>query len=92
MLARFRVLYKLRIEQRRVRVTIGRPPAGFVAAVRDIAKLHGIDRGEIECRGKARHARLRFSSDFPERGRQAIRNVWSPPTGPGPGGGRRARG
>ena len=92
MLGRFRVLYKLRIDADGVHVVVGRPPASFLAAVRDIAGLHGIDRGEIACRGRGRHMRLRFSDSFPARGRQAIRNMWSPPTTPGPGGGRRASG
>lgn len=92
MLGRFRVLYKLRIDASGVHVVVGRPPASFLTAVRDIAKLHGIDKGEITCRGRGRHTRLRFSDRFPARGQQAIRNMWSPPTTPGPGGGRRASG
>ncbi|WP_353110078.1 DUF3634 family protein [Salinisphaera dokdonensis] len=67
-------------------------PARFLSAVRDVIALHHIDRGDIECKGHGRKARLRFSNGFPETGRQAIRNVWTPPTAPGPSGGRRARG
>lgn len=93
MLDRFRINYRLAVEQGgRVTTRIGRPPAGFVAAVADIVRLHGIERGTIECRGRGARARLRFGGGFPERGRQAIRNVWKPPAGPGPGGGSRAVG
>lgn len=92
MFARFRTIYKLRVEHGTVRVMAGTPPARFLADVRDIVTLHGIDGGEIECKGVARHARLRFSNDFPTRGRQAIRNVWPAPTGPGPSDGSRASG
>ena len=92
MFSRYRLSYRLRIDNGRVSVDVGRPPARFVAAVREIAALHDIRRGTLECKGIGRHARLHFSNDFAERGRQAIRNVWSPPTTPGPGGGRRARG
>ena len=91
-LARFKLVYKLRVDAQGLTVVSGRPPARFVAGVRDVIALHHIERGEIDCKGHGRHARLRFSSDFPEHGRQAIRNVWTPPTTPGSGGGRRARG
>lgn len=92
MFDRFRLTYRLRIDAEGVHVAVGKPPPRFLNAVQDIAALHGIDRGRIECKGAGRHARLRFSDDFPERGRQAIRNVWTPPTGPGSGGGMRASG
>ncbi|MES1940721.1 hypothetical protein T5B8_10782 [Salinisphaera sp. T5B8] len=92
MFDRFRLIYRLRATPEGIHVVAGRVPPRFLAAVRDIARLHGIDCGEIECKGRARHARLRFSDDFPKTGRQAIRNVWTPPTAPGPSGGRRARG
>ncbi|MES1925991.1 DUF3634 family protein [Salinisphaera sp. T31B1] len=92
MLARFRLLYKLRIDDGEVRVVTGNAPPRFIAAVRDIVSLHAIEQGEIECKGAGRHARLRFAAGFPETGRQAIRNVWPAPTTPGPGSGRRARG
>lgn len=93
MLDRFRINYRLAVENDgRVTTRTGRPPAGFVAAVVDIVRLHGIERGTIECKGRGVAARLRFGGGFPERGRQAIRNVWKPPVGPGPGGGRRAAG
>jgi len=90
--SRFRLVYKLRVTDNGVQIVTGQPGRRFVAAVRDVIALHGVTRGEIECKGRGRHARLRFSDDFPEVGRQAIRNVWAPPTAPGPGGGRRARG
>jgi len=92
MLDRFRKNYRIEIRQGVPRVDLGRPPGAFVAAVADIARLHSIDRGTLECVGTGRKARLRFSKDFPARGRQAIRNAWSPPTTPGPGGGHRASG
>ncbi len=92
MLDKFRLNYRITVRNGAVDVTHGLPPAGFLAAVADIVQLHGIDRGEIECLGVGRHARLRFIKGFPDRGRQAIRNAWIPPTTPGPGGGKRARG
>lgn len=92
MFDRFRLVYRLRATPSGITVVAGRVPPRFLAAVRDIAALHHIERGEIECKGRGRSTRLKFSSDFPEMGRQAIRNVWTPPTAPGSGGGRRARG
>jgi len=89
---RYKQIYRLRITSAGVRVVSGRPPARFLADVRDVVALHSITCGEIECKGLGRHARLRFSADFPTTGRQAIRNVWTPPSTPGPAGGRRARG
>lgn len=93
MFNRFRLNYRLVVESGgRVETRAGRPPPRFVAAVRDIVRLHDIERGTIECKGRGASARLRFSGGFPERGRQAIRNVWEPPTAPGPRGGDRASG
>jgi len=92
MLDRFRLAYRLELSEGRVRVAIGRAPPSFVAAVADVARLHRIRAGRIDCVGEGKRARLRFSHGFPERGRQAIRNVWTPPSAPGPGGGRRAQG
>lgn len=93
MLDRFRLNYRLAVQaDGRVTTDSGRPPARFAAAVQDIVRLHGIERGTIECKGRGNSARLRFTGGFPEQGRQAIRNVWQPPTAPGTGGGRRARG
>lgn len=92
MLERFRLNYRLVVEDGRLTTQTGRAPARFFAAVADIVRLHDIDAGAIECKGRGRNARLRFTDGFPERGRQAIRNVWQPPRGPGSGGGRRAAG
>lgn len=92
MLDRFRLTFRLQIRDGVPEVTQGRAPRGFESAVADIARLHDIRHGHIDCKGQGRHARLRFSRDFPERGRQAIRNAWTPPTAPGSGGGRRAGG
>ncbi|WP_423823112.1 DUF3634 family protein [Salinisphaera sp. SPP-AMP-43] len=93
MLDRFRLNYRLVIgPEGQLEIASGRAPQRFVAAVQDIVRLHGIERGAIECKGRGSKARLRFTAGFPERGRQAIRNVWQPPTTPGPGGGRRAAG
>lgn len=92
MFDRFRLVYRLRATPAGIAVVAGRVPPRFLAAVRDIAILHQIERGEIECKGRGRSARLKFSSDFPQTGRQAIRNAWTPPTAPGSGGGRRASG
>lgn len=92
MLDRFRLIFRLQVRGGAVEVAQGSPPRGFKTAVADIVRLHDIRHGFIDCRGQGRHARLRFSRDFPERGRQAIRNAWMPPTGPGSGSGRRASG
>lgn len=91
-IGRFKLNYRLRIDASGGRVVAGRPAPDFVRAVRETARLHQIDRGDIECRGTGANARLRFSRDFPNRGRQAIRNVWQEPTRPAPTPGRRARG
>lgn len=91
-LDRFRSVYRIDFRNGRAELHHGSPPPGFVGACDDIARLHHIPRGEVECLGQGRHARLRFSKDFPERGRQAVRNSWTPPTGPGSSGGRRASG
>lgn len=90
MLDRFRCIYAIDFDAGGARLAQGRPPPGFLGACEDIARLHGIARGRVECRGQGKHARLHFSKDFPERGRQAIRNAWTPPVGPSSGGGRRA--
>jgi hypothetical protein len=92
MFNRFRLVYRLRATPAGIEVVAGRVPPRFLAAVRDIAALHHIERGDIECKGGGRNTRLKFSSNFPQAGRQAIRNVWTPPTAPGPGGGSRAQG
>ena len=92
MLDRFRLIFRIRVTPDGATVIHGKAPTRFLSAVRDIIALHRIDRGDIECKGRGRKARLKFSGDFPETGRQAIRNVWTPPTAPGPGGGRRASG
>lgn len=88
MLDRFRLAWRLQIKDGGISVLHGRPPARFLAALADIVKLHGIAQGRIECKGLGKHARLKFTDDFPERGRQAIRNVWTPPTTTRRGGGR----
>lgn len=93
LLDRFRLNYRLIVQaEGHVAIDSGRPSARFVAAVQDIVRLHDIERGAIECKGRGKRARLRFTNGFPEHGRQAIRNVWQPPTAPGSGGGSRAHG
>lgn len=91
-LDRFRLNYRLSIDADGVHLDFGKPPASFVSAVRDVIALHGVERGRIECKGSGARARLRFTHGFPERGRQAVRNVWQPPTSPGSGGTRRQSG
>lgn len=66
----------------------GAVPASFSSACGDIARLHRIPRGRVEIVGRGRHARLRFSRHLPASARQAIANVWTPPSGPGRGGSR----
>ena len=92
MLDRFRSAYRIDIVDGSARLRHGMPPAGFVSGCSDIARLYGIRQGYVECLGQGRHARLRFSAGIPERARQPFRNIWTPPTTPGPSGGRRARG
>ncbi len=92
MLDRFRSIYRIDFVDGQPRVRHGRPPFGFVSACGDIARLYGIRSGHVECLGQGRSARLRFSDNIPERARQPFRNVWTPPTAPGPTGGRRMRG
>lgn len=91
MLQRFRRRFVVDITNRHAELSSGRAPAGFIPAVTDIARRHGINKGRIECLGSGRQARLRFSKDIPERARQAIRNAWTPPPIPGSGT-QRARG
>lgn len=91
MLQRFRRRFVITITQGRADATHGRPPVGFIDAVSDIARRHGINGGRVECLGSGRNARLKFSSGVPERARQAIRNAWTPPTPPSSGN-RRAQG
>lgn len=88
MLDRFRLAYSLQVKDGALQNKQGNPPPRFYNAVADVVRLHNIQAGVIECKGLGRHARLKFSKDFPERGRQAIRNVWTPPTTTRPGGGR----
>jgi len=73
------------------RVRQGRPPAGFLSACADIARLYGIRSGRIRCIRAMGTQQLRFSRDIPERARQPLRNVWTPPPTGGPPG-RRAWG
>lgn len=87
-LDRFRLAYRLTVDNGNVRSTHGRPPVRFFAAVTDVVRLHEINQGQIECKGLGKHARLKFSNNFPQRGRQAIRNVWTPPTTTRASGGR----
>lgn len=66
-------------------------PAGFLNGCRDVARLHRIRRGTVRIVGRGRDSHLRFSRDFPDSARQAIANIWTPPSGDG-GGGTRAAG
>jgi hypothetical protein len=91
-LDRFRLNYRLSINDNGVQVDFGRPPAAFVSAVRDVVSLHGVNRGRIECKGNGSAARLRFTHGFPDKGRQAVRNVWQPPAAPSTGGNSRRSG
>ena len=92
MLDRFRSVFLIEFGPDGARLARGMAPAGFVAACTDVGRLHRVATGTVECLGQGRHARLRFSKNFPERARQPILNVWTPPTGPGTRSGRRARG
>ncbi|MEA5444591.1 DUF3634 family protein [Gammaproteobacteria bacterium AB-CW1] len=69
----------------------GQLSPGFLAACRDIARLHRVSVGRVDVMGQGRRQHLRFSRDLPAGARQAISNVWTPPPSGG-GGGMRAAG
>lgn len=85
------VRVRIRFADARVNGVSGSPPAGFLSACRDIARLHRIPRGAVLVVGRGRRSELRFSRGIPSSARQAIRNVWTPPPSGG-GGGMRASG
>lgn len=92
MLDRFRLSWRIGIEAGELRALVGRPPVAFVHRLQECLRIHDIRTGRLECKGAGRHARLIFSRDFPQTGRQAIRNAWTPPTRPGPTSGPRRSG
>ena len=93
MLDRFRLNFRLRIDTAgQVHVERGHAPQRFLRELPEVLALFDIRRGAIECKGRGSGMRLRFVDGFPEAGRQAVRNIWQPPTGPGGGGGMRAAG
>lgn len=76
-------------EQGATRVEIGTAPPAFVRACADLLERAGVDDAWVAQVGRPRQARLRFSDNIPEGVRQRIRNVWTPPPGPGREGARR---
>ncbi|MCS4502527.1 DUF3634 family protein [Arhodomonas aquaeolei] len=87
-----KTLYTITFEPDGPVVTRGTPPPGFLSGCRDIARLYGVQAGQVRCVRTAAGHRLRFSSNVPERCRQPLRNVWEPPPTGGGNGGTRARG
>ncbi|RLK48789.1 uncharacterized protein DUF3634 [Alkalispirillum mobile] len=66
----------------------GQPPAGFLSACADIARMYQVRQGRVlGLRGGA-GMELAFSRDMPDRARQPLRNCWTPPPPGGPGGGQ----
>ena len=55
----------------------GRPRAGFLSDVQEIAGRNGIERGTIRGIGSGRKIRLTFAGPIPEEARQQMRNAWS---------------
>ncbi|ROO31971.1 DUF3634 family protein [Salinisphaera japonica] len=93
MLDRFRLNFRLRIDDdRQIHVQRGKVSPRFLRELADVLALFDIRRGAIECKGRGARMRLIFTDGFPQAGRQAVRNVWQPPSGPGGGGGMRAAG
>jgi len=86
-----RTAFVIELDDGSARCVSGTPPAGFVSACEDVARLYRVDRGRIRGVRTGAGLQLRFSRDIPERVRQPFRNVWTPPPGGGPGG-HRARG
>lgn len=68
----------------------GQPPAGFLSACADIARMYQVRKGRIMGlrAGPGGGMQLWFSRDVPDRARQPLRNCWTPPPPGGPGGGR----
>ncbi|AHE98929.1 hypothetical protein THITH_12395 [Thioalkalivibrio paradoxus ARh 1] len=83
-----RVRFVIDLQGGRARVLRGDPPSAFVRGCSDVARLYRLDRGRILGVRTAGGIELRFSRDLPARAHQPLRNVWVPPTGGGPGGGR----
>lgn len=83
--------FEVEFDNGRARRRRGQPPPGFVDACDDIARLYNIRSGSVRGVGLRSARRLKFSRDVPERARQPIRNVWTPPP-TGGSGNRRARG
>lgn len=82
---------RIRFRDCAVAEVAGWVPADFLDGCRDVARLHRIRRGTVRIVGRGRDSHLRFSKDFPDQGRQAIANIWTPPSGDGGGGARAVR-
>lgn len=72
------------------RVLFGIPAPAFVHACGDVLDKAGIDSAWVAQAGAGGKARLIFPGDMPENVQQRIRNVWTPPPGPGKSGARGA--
>ncbi|MES1942476.1 hypothetical protein PC39_00075 [Salinisphaera sp. PC39] len=75
-------------EEGATRVLRGPAPPRFVHACGDLLREADLDDAWVAQVGGTR-PRLRFSDNVPDVVRQRIRNVWTPPPGPGREGARR---
>jgi hypothetical protein len=67
-----------------VRIVFGRPEtvdgtvtSAFLARLRDIAAVHGVEAGEVAGYEHEGLIRLRFSREVPEAAQQQMRNWWA---------------
>lgn len=91
---RDRFVFIIELSTEGATVRQGSPPAAYVRASGEVARLQRIPQGRIQGVRQGNGVVLRFSRDMPERVRQPLRNCWSsdpPPTSPtSPGRFRRA--
>ena len=57
-------------------VVSGKMTPGFLAAVREVARHHGLRSGSIAGKDRAIGVGLEFSRHFPADARQQLRNAW----------------
>lgn len=74
--AQGRALFVIKIVKGEPRSTAGTVTRAFLGEVREIAALHGVMRGRVAGVQSGTQIRLEFSDDFPQAGRQQLRNWW----------------
>jgi len=87
-----RIRFVIDVQEATARVRRGDPPAAFVRACSEVARMHRFARGRVTGLRTGSGIELRFSPDIPLRAHQPLRNAWIPPTSGGPGGAGRAAG